>query len=196
MLIIGLTGSIGMGKSTTARFFREEGICVHDSDAAVHAIYKGEGSRGVEEVFPGVVVNGRVDRARLMGKVLNDSAAMRKLEDLVHPLVGRQRELFLQSAREALVPIVVLDIPLLFEIGSADAVDVIVVVSAPKEVQKSRVLARPGMTPERFEAILARQVSDSRKRSAAHFIVETQFGIDSARREVQAFLRALRWNAK
>jgi dephospho-CoA kinase len=191
MVILGLTGSIGMGKSATADLFRARGIPVHDSDACVHALYRGKAVSLIEAAFPGVVNEGVVDRAKLSQIVLGDPAAMQQLEAIVHPLVARERDAFLDAARKSGASIAVLDIPLLFEVGACDLVDAIVVVSAPETVQKSRVLSRPGMTPERFEAIVARQMPDSEKRRRAHFIIDTSRGLDAAARDVDQLLRAV-----
>jgi dephospho-CoA kinase len=191
MVILGLTGSIGMGKSATAEMFRAEGVPVHDSDAAVHALYRGKAVPLIEAAFPGSVVEGVVDRPKLSAQVLNNSEAMRRLEAIVHPLVAEDRDAFLDHARKAGHPVAVLDIPLLFEIGGTDLVDAVVVVTAPETVQKSRVLARPGMTEARLQAILARQIPDADKRRRAHFIIDTSRGFDAARRQVKAVLKAV-----
>jgi len=189
---LGLTGSIGMGKSTTAELFREFGVPVHDADAAVHEIYAAEGVAPVEAAFPGVAAGGRIDRDRLGARVLNDAAAMKRLEAIVHPLVHAREAAFLQSARDAGADIVVLDIPLLYETGAAGRVDAVAVVSAPASVQRERVLARPGMTEEKFEAILARQMPDSEKRARADFVIDSGHGIDAVRRQVGELLEKLR----
>ena len=191
MVILGLTGSIGMGKSATADLFRARGVPVHDSDASVHALYAGRAAPMIEEAFPGTVRDGVVDRAALRGAVLGDGAAMKRLEAIVHPLVAEERDAFLHSARKAGHGVVVLDIPLLFEIGGAAHVDAVVVVTAPESVQKSRVLARPGMTPETFAAIVSKQVPDREKRARAHFIIDTSRGFEAADRQVDSILRAV-----
>jgi dephospho-CoA kinase len=191
MLILGLTGSIGMGKSTTANFFRAEGVPVHDADAAVHALYRGAAAPLIAEAFPGTVADGVVDRALLGARVLGDAAAMARLETIVHPLVGRVRDNFLAQARAAAAPVVVLDIPLLLETGGERAVDLIALVSAAEAVQKARVCARPGMTEEKFFAILAKQMPDSEKRRRAHVIIDTGLGYAAAQRQVRALLRAV-----
>lgn len=191
MLILGLTGSIGMGKSTTANFFRAEGVPVHDADAAVHALYRGAAVPLIAEAFPGTVTDGVVDRALLGARVLGDAAAMARLETIVHPLVGRVRDSFLAQARAAAAPVVVLDIPLLFETGGERAVDLVALVSAAEAVQKARVCARPGMTEEKFAAILAKQMPDSEKRRRAHAIIDTGLGYTAAQRQVRALLRAV-----
>jgi dephospho-CoA kinase len=191
VVILGLTGSIGMGKSATAQLFRDCGVPVHDSDASVHALYRGPAVPLVEAAFPGTTAQGAVDRPLLSARVLGDPAAMAKLEAIVHPLVAQDRDAFLDRARRAGHRAAVLDVPLLFETGLERTVDAVVVVTAPESVQKSRVLARPGMTEERFRAIVARQLPDAEKRRRAHFLVETQFGFESARRQVEAILTAI-----
>ena len=190
MVILGLTGSIGMGKSATADLFRARGVPVHDSDAAVHALYAGEAAPLIEAAFPGTVRDGVVDRGALRRQVLGDAAALKRLESIVHPLVARERDAFLRKAAQDNQPVVVLDIPLLFEIGGSDLVDAVVVVTAPESVQKSRVLARPGMTPETFAAIVAKQIPDREKRARAHFIIDTSRGFEAAGAEVDSILRA------
>lgn len=194
MLVLGLTGSIGMGKSTTATLFEAEGVPVYDSDAAVHALYAvgGAAVAPVEAAFPGVVVDGAIDRARLSARVVGDPEALAKLEAIVHPLVGAHRIGFFEKAQAGGCQIVVLDIPLLFETGGEKKVDKVVVVSAPADVQRARVLARPEMTPEKFEAILARQTPDAEKRARADFVIDTSQGLDSARQQVRDLLTLLR----
>ena len=191
MFILGLTGSIGMGKSTTAGFFREAGVPVHDSDAVVHRLYEGEAVGPVEAAFPGVTVDGRIDRAKLAEKLVGNPDAIRSLEAIVHPLVRAVSEGFIkeQAARGARV--IVLDIPLLFETGGEKRVDAVVVVSAPAAVQRARVLSRAGMTTERLDALLARQMSDAEKRARAHFVVDSSRSFDSARAQVHGILRAI-----
>lgn len=191
MIRIGLTGSIGMGKSTTAQMFRELGIAVLDSDQIVHDLYRGAAVAPIEQAFPGVVVDGVVDRGKLAQRVLADAEALKRLEAIVHPLVWAARDAFLRAQEAQGAKIVVYDVPLLFETGAETSVDVIVVVSAPEDVQKARVLARPGMTEEKFAAILGKQVPDSEKRARADFVVDTGAGIDAARADVAAILRAL-----
>lgn len=191
MIVLGLTGSIGMGKSTTAAMFREAGVPVHDSDEAVHRLYAGAAAPLVEADFPGTVVDGVVDRNRLSARVLGDREGIRRLEAIVHPLVRADADAFLDRCRASGTPIAVLDIPLLFETNGRARVDKVVVVSAPAEVQRERVLARPGMTPEKFEAILSKQVPDAEKRIGADFIVDTGQGLDHARGEVAAIIAAL-----
>ncbi len=191
MLKIGLTGSIGMGKSTTADMFRAAGVPVLDSDRIVHDLYRGAAVAPIEAAFPGVVVEGAVDRGRLAQKVLGDPHALKRLEDIVHPLVWAARDAFLKEQEEKGARLVVYDVPLLFETGAEKSVDAIVVVSAPEDVQKARVLARPGMTEEKFAAILEKQVPDSQKRARADFVVRTDQGLDAARAQVRDILRTL-----
>ncbi|MFG1310029.1 dephospho-CoA kinase [Xanthobacter tagetidis] len=191
MWILGLTGSIGMGKSATAAMFRAMGVPVHDADAAVHRLYEGAAVAPVEAAFPGVTRDGAIDRPALSARVLNDADAMKRLEAIVHPLVRAEETAFLDAARRAGARLAVLDIPLLFETGGAARVDAIAVVSAPIAVQRARVLDRPGMTQARFEAILARQVPDAEKRRRAHFVIDTGRGFEAARRQVAGVVRAL-----
>ena len=186
MIRIGLTGSIGMGKSTTAAMFREAGLPVYDADAAVADLYLKGGSAvaPLEAAFPGVTRDGAVDREALRQRVLGDDAAMAKLNSVVHPLLGQDRIDFFTKATASGADMVVLDIPLLFETGGEINMDAVVVVSAPEDQQRKRVLAREGMTPERLEAILARQWPDAEKRARAHFVVDTGLGLDAARAQV------------
>ncbi len=199
MLLVGLTGSIGMGKSETAKMFARLGLPVYDADAAVHAIYE-KGGAAVEPlraVFPTAIVDGAVDRARLSGLVLNDKDALKKLENIVHPLVGQSQMQFLQDALASGAPMAVLDIPLLYETGGEARVDAVVVVSAPADVQRARVLERPGMTVEKFEQIVGKQVPDAEKRQRADFIVETDKGLDHAFEQVTRITEDLKsWPAK
>ena len=194
MILIGLTGSIGMGKSTTAAMFREAGVPVYDADAAVHDLYDQGGAAvgPVGEAFPGVVKDGRVDREALRQAVLGNPEALKRLNAIVHPLVGRDRIGFFQQAEAQGADMVVLDIPLLFETGGHANVDAVVVASAPAEMQRERVLARPGMTPERLDAILAQQVTDAEKRARAHFVVDTSHGLEPARAQVVEIIAAMR----
>jgi dephospho-CoA kinase len=191
MFVLGLTGSIGMGKSTTSAMFRAGGVPVHDSDAVVHDLYNGPAAAAIEAEFPGVVVNGAVDRRRLGAIVLDDRAALARLEAIVHPLVFASRDAFLAKARHSGTRLVVLDVPLLFETGGARNVDAVVLVSAPETVQKARVSQRPGMTPERLAVILAKQMPDAEKRARSHFIIDSGLGFDIAQRQVRGVLRAL-----
>lgn len=191
MWILGLTGSIGMGKSATAQMFRDYGVPVHDADAAVHALYRGAAVGPVEDAFPGVSKDGIIDRPALSARVLNDPEAMKRLEAIVHPLVAAEEAAFLKQARALGARCVVLDIPLLFEAGGFRRVDAVVVVTAPPAVQHQRVLDRPGMTDEKFQAILARQMPDDEKRRRAHFIIDTSRGFEAARHQVGGILRSL-----
>lgn len=191
MIVVGLTGSIGMGKSTTAGMFRDAGVPVHDSDEAVHRVYAGAAVPLVEAAFPGVVVDGAVDRERLSAAVLGKPDALRRLETIVHPLVRADADAFLARNRAAGAPIAVLDIPLLFETGGEDRVDRIVVVTADAAIQRQRVLARPGMTGEKFAAILSRQTPDAEKRRRADFVIDTGLGMEPARARVGEIIAAL-----
>ena len=191
MIVLGLTGSIGMGKSTVAQMFADEGVPVFDADAAVHRLQGREGAlvESIEANFPGTTGPGGVDRGALAELVLGEPEALRRLEALIHPAVARERESFL--ADNAAVPLVVLDIPLLFEAGGSEQVDRVAVVSAPPEVQRQRVLQRPGMTPEKFERILARQLPDAEKRARADFVIDTGATIDDTRRAVRRIIACL-----
>ena len=191
MIVLGLTGSIGMGKSTTARMFMDEGVPVHDSDEAVHRLYSGVAAPLIEARFPGTVVDGTVDREKLSKAVLGNPEALRDLERIVHPLVRADADAFLARHREAGAPLAVLDIPLLFETGGRERVDRVVVVTAPAQVQRERVLARPGMTEEKFAAILARQVPDAEKRAKADHVIDTGRGMEAARAAVKALVAEL-----
>ena len=191
MLLLGLTGSIGMGKSTTADMFRAEGAPVYDSDRLVHDIYNGPAAMEIERAFPGATVGGAVDRNRLASLVLGDAEAMKRLEAIVHPLVWERRRRVLEEQARRGVKVAVLDIPLLFETGADKDVDAIVVVTAPKSLQRARVLARANMTEEKFDSILARQTPDEEKRRRADFIVHTDAGLEAARGEVRAILKTL-----
>jgi dephospho-CoA kinase len=191
LIVLGLTGSIGMGKSTTARMFREAGVPVHDSDETVHRLYAGKAAPLIEERFPGVVQDGVVDREKLARAVLGKPDALKDLERIVHPLVRADADAFLEHHRQAGATLALLDIPLLYETGGEDRVDRIVVVTAPAEVQRERVLARPGMTEEKFEAILSRQVPDAEKRRRADFFIDTGQGMDAARRRVAEIIGEL-----
>lgn len=194
MIIVGLTGSIGMGKSTVAKMFAEEGAPGFDSDAAVHALYAPGGAAvaPVEADFPGVTKDGAIDREALSKRVVGNEAAIKQLEAIVHPLVRAAQMQFLQDNREAGTAVVILDIPLLFEGNGAKFVDKTVVVSAPADVQRARVLARPGMSLEKFEAILARQMPDAEKRARADFVIDTGGDFEITRSQVRGVLDALR----
>lgn len=196
-LVVGLTGGIGMGKSTVAAMFRDEGVSVHDADATVHRLYATNGAAvaPIKALVPEAVVDGAVDRARLARAVLGDEDAMRRLEAIVHPLVREEERRFLDDARERGEPVVVLDIPLLFETGGVDRVDRIVTVSAPEPVRRARVLERPGMTTEKLDSIIARQVPDREKRSRSHHIIDTGTTIETTRASVAALVEALRADA-
>jgi len=192
--IIGLTGSIAMGKSETSRLFVAEGVPVHDADAAIHKLY-GKGGAAVEKIakeFPGAVKNGEVDRTTLSNMVATDAGALKRLEALVHPLVIEDRDEFLTEAAAKGAQIVVLDIPLLLETGADEDVDALVVVSAPQSVQHERALKRPGMTEEKFQALLSRQLPDVEKRARAHFVIVTDQGAEHAREQVKMVLSAVR----
>jgi dephospho-CoA kinase len=191
MIKLGLTGSIGMGKSTTASLFREAGIPVLDSDAIVHELYRGAAAPLIEAAFPGTTQNGIVDRTALGARVLHNNEAMKRLEAIIHPMVRQASEDFIADAARKGHALIVLDVPLLFEVGRDQECDAILVVSAPLSVQTERVLARPGMTQEKFQAILARQYPDSDKRRRAHFIIDTGRGVDAARRAVKDVIRTL-----
>ncbi|MDJ1158720.1 dephospho-CoA kinase [Chelatococcus sp. SYSU_G07232] len=189
--LIGLTGSIGMGKSATAAMFRAFGVPVHDADAAVHALYRGEAAPLVEAAFPGTTVDGVVDRAKLGAAVLGNAEKIARLEAIVHPLVRESERDFVRRAVAANRPVAVLDIPLLLETQGEGRCDAVVVVTAPAEVQRARVLARPGMTEERFRLIHVKQMPDAEKRARAHFLVDTGRGFAAAERQVGDILRAL-----
>ncbi|MCI0467874.1 MAG: dephospho-CoA kinase [Beijerinckiaceae bacterium] len=191
MFVLGLTGSIGMGKSATAAMFRAEGIAVHDADATVHALYSGEAVPAIEAAFPGTTRDGAVDRARLSGIVLDNPEALARLEAIIHPMVAASRDAFLAAAAKKGEGLVVLDVPLLFETGGDRNVDAVVLVTAPESVQMDRGSKRPGMTRERFAALLARQMPDSEKRARAHFIIDTGQGFAAAERQVHGIIRAL-----
>ena len=191
MFVLGLTGSVGMGKSTTARFFAEAGVPVHDADAVVHRLYEGEAAGAIAAAFPGTTAGGKVDRAKLGARVLDDAAALKRLEAIVHPLVQRAQDRFLAEAEARGEKVAVLDIPLLFEVGKDRQCDAVVVVTAPPEVQRARVLERPGMTAEKLDAMLARQLPDAEKRRRADFIVDSSQGFGVARAQVRAILDAV-----
>jgi dephospho-CoA kinase len=191
MFVIGLTGSIGMGKSTTARFFAEAGVPVHDADAAVHRLYEGEAAPAIEAAFPGTTVGGKVDRAKLAARVLGDKSALRQLESIVHPLVREAEMRFLSEAERNGAPVVVLDIPLLFETDGHERVDAVVTVSAPAEIQRARLLERAGMTEEKLEALIANQLPDAEKRRRADFIVDSSQGFEAAGAQVAEILRQI-----
>jgi dephospho-CoA kinase len=188
MIILGLTGSIGMGKSTTAKLFAEAGVPVYDADATVHRLYEGEAAPAIEAAFPGTTVDGKVDRARLSAKVVHDPAAMRRLEGIVHPMLGASRRKFLHDAEQSGAPVAVVDVPLLFETGGEKRVDAVVVVTTSPENQRERILARGTMTNEALDSILARQLPDAEKRNRADFVVDTSHGLDPVRAQIRDIL--------
>lgn len=191
MKLLGLTGSIGMGKTTAASLFRNAGVPVHDSDKVVHRLYTEDAIGQIEKIFPTVVKNGRVDRRSLASIIIKDPFALNKVENIIHPLVARDRDGFIDACRHTGANLAVLDIPLLFETGSDSRVDVIVTVTAPYAVQKERVLARLGMTEAKFELLLSRQMSDADKRVRSHYVIDTRFGYDWVNAEIRSLLRTL-----
>ncbi|MDO9412809.1 MAG: dephospho-CoA kinase [Pseudolabrys sp.] len=188
MFILGLTGSIGMGKSATATMFADEGVPVHDADAVVHRLYEGEATPLIEAAFPGTTSGGKVDRSKLGQRVLGDDVALAELERIVHPLVMQARARFIEEAERSGAPVALLDVPLLFETGGEGTCDAVLVVTAPADVQRARAFQRPGMTEEKFAAILAKQMPDADKRARADFIVDTSQGFDAARKQVREIL--------
>ena len=188
MIILGLTGSIGMGKSTTAKLFEEAGVPVYDADASVHRLYEGEAAPAIEAAFPGTTVDGKVDRNRLSAKVVHDAAAMKQLEQIVHPMLGASRQKFFDDAERSGAPVAVVDVPLLFETGGEKRVDAVVVVTTTPEIQRERILARDNMTGEKLDAILARQLTDAEKRKRADFVVDTSHGLDPVRLRIRDIL--------
>jgi len=189
--VLCLTGSLGMGKSTAAKFFAECGVPVHDSDAVVHALYEGEAVSLIERAFPGSTSGGKVDRNALAAMVLSDQAALARLEAIIHPLVTASREKFLAQAQARGAPIVVVDIPLLFETVAESQCDAVVVVSAPAEIQRARALDRPGMTEEKFATLLAKQMPDAQKRRRADFVVDSSQGFDHTRAQIRDILQSV-----
>jgi dephospho-CoA kinase len=189
MRILGLTGSIGMGKSTTAKLFAEAGVPVYDADATVHRLYEGEAAPAIEAAFPGTTVNGRVDRALLSARVVHDPAAMKRLEQIVHPMLRAHHQKFLDDAERAGVPVAVVDVPLLYETGGETRVDAVVVVTTSPELQRERILARDNMTGDKLDAILARQLPDEEKRKRADFVVDTSHGLDPVRARIGDILQ-------
>ncbi len=189
MLILGLTGSIGMGKSTAAKLFAEAGVPVYDADAAVHKIYQGEAAPAIEAAFPGTTDNGKVDRNKLSARVVHDPDAMKQLEQIVHPMLGASRQKFLHDAEQSGAPVAVVDVPLLFETGGEKRVDAVVVVTTTPEIQRERILARDNMTGEKLDAILARQLPDAEKRKRADFVVDTSHGLDPVRARIRDILQ-------
>lgn len=188
MVILGLTGSIGMGKSTTAKLFAEAGVPVYDADATVHMLYEGEAAPAIEAAFPGTTVDGKVDRNRLSARVVHDPAAMQRLEEIVHPMLGASRQKFLADAEQSGARVAVVDVPLLFETGGEKRVDAVVVVTTTPELQRQRILSRPNMTDEKLDAILARQMPDAEKRRRANFVVDTSHGLDPVRARIRDIL--------
>jgi dephospho-CoA kinase len=188
MIILGLTGSIAMGKSTTAKLFAEAGVPVYDADATVHRLYEGEAAPAIEAAFPGTTVDGKVDRARLSARVVNDPAAIKRLEGIVHPMLGASRQKFLLDAEQSGAPVVVVDVPLLFETGGEKRVDAVVVVTTSPEIQRERVLTRANMTPEMLATVLTRQLPDAEKRKRADFVVDTSHGLDPVRARIRDIL--------
>lgn len=188
MIILGLTGSIGMGKSTTAKLFAEAGVPVYDADATVHQLYEGEAVPAIEAAFPGTTVNGKVDRALLSAQVVHDPAAIKRLEAIVHPMLGASRQKFLDDAERSGAPVAVVDVPLLYETGGEKRVDAVVVVTTTPENQRQRILARDNMTEEKLDAILARQLPDAEKRKRADFVVDTSHGLDPVRARIRDIL--------
>ena len=188
MLVLGLTGSIGMGKSTTAKLFAEAGVPVYDADAIVHKLYEGEAVPAIEAAFPGTTENGKVDRAKLSARVVHDPAAMKQLEQIVHPMLGASRQKFFEDAEASGAPVVVVDVPLLFETGGETRVDAVVVVTTSPELQRERVLARGTMDEEKLDSILARQMPDAEKRKRADFVVDTSRGLDPVRERIRDIL--------
>ena len=191
MFILGLTGSIGMGKSTTAKMFAEEGVPVHDADAAVHRLYEGEAVAPIESAFPGTTAGGKVNREKLGQRILGDELAMKRLEHIVHPLVRQAEERFLNEAQEKGAKVALLDIPLLYETAGDKRCDAVVVVSAPADIQRVRAFERPGMSKDKFAAILAKQTPDTEKRRRADFVVDTSKGLEPARAQVRDILQAI-----
>ena len=188
MIILGLTGSIGMGKSTTATLFAEAGVPVYDADATVHMLYEGEAVPAIEAAFPGTTVDGKVDRNKLSARVVHDPAAIKRLEQIVHPMLGTSRQKFLDDAERSGAPVAVVDVPLLFETGGEKRVDAVVVVTTTPELQRQRILARDNMTSEKLDAILARQLPDAEKRRRADFVVDTSDGLDPVRLRIRDIL--------
>ena len=188
MIILGLTGSIGMGKSTTAKLFAEAGVPVYDADATVHRLYEGEAAPAIEAAFPGTTVDGKVDRARLSARVVNDPAAIKRLEGIVHPMLGASRQKFFHDAEQSGAPVVVVDVPLLFETGGEKRVDAVVVVATSPEIQRERVLTRANMTAEMLATVLTRQLPDAEKRKRADFVVDTSHGLDPVRARIRDIL--------
>lgn len=189
MMILGLTGSIGMGKSTTAKLFAEAGVPVYDADATVHQLYEGEAAPAIEAAFPGTTAAGKVDRQKLSARVVHDPAAMKQLEQIVHPMLGASRQKFFADAERAGAPVAVVDVPLLYETGGEKRVDAVVVVTTSAENQRARIMARGTMTSEALDSILARQLPDAEKRRRADFVVDTSHGLDPVRAQIRDILQ-------
>ena len=189
MIILGLTGSIGMGKSTTAKLFAEAGVPVYDADATVHQLYEGEAAPAIEAAFPGTTADGKVDRQKLSARVVHDPAAMKQLEQIVHPMLGASRQKFFEDAERAGAPVTVVDVPLLYETGGEKRVDAVVVVTTTPENQRARIMARGTMTSEALDSILARQLPDAEKRKRADFVVDTSHGLDPVRAQIRDILQ-------
>jgi dephospho-CoA kinase len=188
MIILGLTGSIGMGKSTTAKLFAEAGVPVYDADATVHMVYEGEAAPAIEAAFPGTTADGKVDRNRLSAQVVHDPVAIKRLEQIVHPMLRSHHQKFLHDAEQSGAAVTVVDVPLLFETGGEKRVDAVVVVTTTPEIQRQRILARDNMTGEKLDAILARQLPDAEKRRRADFVVDTSHGLDPVRARIRDIL--------
>ena len=188
MIVLGLTGSIGMGKSTTAKLFAEAGVPVYDADATVHMIYEGEAAPAIEAAFPGTTAAGKVDRTKLSAQVVHDAAAMKRLEQIVHPMLRAYHQKFLDDAEHSGAPVAVVGVPLLYETGGEKRVDAVVVVTTSPEIQRERILSRDNMTSEKLDAILARQLPDAEKRKRADFIVDTSHGLDPVRDRIRDIL--------
>lgn len=191
MKLLGITGSIGMGKTTAASMFRSVGVPVHDSDRAVHKLYAGDAVGPIKELFPTAVSEGRVDRKQLAYIVQSDKKALLRIEKIIHPLVAQDRINFIAAHRCAGAKIVALDVPLLFETEMETAVDVVITITAPQSVQRERVLARSGMTESKFALLMARQCPDLEKRIRSHFVIDTSYGFDWVQAEISGLLRTL-----
>jgi dephospho-CoA kinase len=189
MKILGLTGSIGMGKSTTAKLFAEAGVPVYDADATVHELYEGEAAAAIEAAFPGTTADGKVDRQKLSARVVRDPAAMKQLEQIVHPMLGASRQKFFEGVEQSGAAVAVVDVPLLYETGGEKRVDAVVVVTTSPENQRARILARGTMTSEALDSILARQLPDAEKRKRADFVVDTSHGLDPVRAQIRDILQ-------
>jgi dephospho-CoA kinase len=188
MIILGLTGSIGMGKSTTAKLFAEAGVPVYDADANVHSLYEGEAVVAIEAAFPGTTADGKVDRNKLSARVVHDPVAIKRLEQIVHPMLGASRQKFFADAERSGAAVAVVDVPLLFETGGEKRVDAVVVVTTAPEIQRQRILSRDNMTSEKLDAILARQLPDADKRQRADFVVDTSHGLEPVRAQIRDIL--------